>query len=268
MKAVKKKRPNLVRSPVPVKKKKALPPVDTRKWKRIEWCAIGADVSMATISLAGIAKLKSGDIKGAAVAVRWERGEDYIVRMRQAAKAHEIVHDLFSKLKIMPELDEVYFALEEPFPLGMVKQMESNALKQQAQISGAFFGGLLRWGWNHIYEISANSWRKIVADDIAAGISDGFSIHHTKWNSRDFLPLPEGYRANDKTVGKYRAQFWVEKFHPEWDGKWPDLISHSKRGLIPRPEGSNAQGVQSDDRYEAFAMAKWMQNEIERSQSA
>jgi len=233
--------------PVRAKAKKKQKATSTSKFRSVEWVAIGGDISMTSISLAGTALLRDGKKRRPkAVALRWERGTDYFKRMTEAAKAHDLMHELFIELKIMPEADQVYIALEEPFSWGHVKGGQSNALKQQAQISGAFMGGLLRWGWQNIFEIQANQWRKLVADDL------GITIHHTKWN-------PGGKGSNQ---GKYRAQEWVEKFHPKWDGHWPDLIVHSKRGLIPRPDDSNAKGKQSDDRYEALAIMKWMEREI------
>lgn len=231
--------------PVAKKKRKTIPKVPpTGGYRSVEWVAIGGDISMSSIALAGTAVLKNGKRRKArAVIERWERGTDYFERMEAASRAERAVHELFSALKVMPELNQVYIALEEPWAFGMVRGGQSNALKQQAQISGAFIGGLLRWGWKQVFEIQANYWRKLVADDL------GITIHHTKWNPT-------------KTEGKFRAKEWVEKFHPNWDGHWPDLISHTKKGLIPRPEGSRAKAVQSDDRYEAFAMMQWMCNEI------
>jgi hypothetical protein len=232
--------------PVAKKKRKAIS--TTEKYRHVDWVALGIDASMSSISIAGTAQLKSGKRRRArAVAIRWERGTDYFERMEAASRAHTAVLDLLGMLKVMPDADQVYIAIEEPVSYGHLKRGQSAFVKQQCQISGALIGGLLRWGWKQIFEIQANSWRKIVADDL------GITIHHTKWN-------PEGRSSNQ---GKYRAQEWVEKFHPKWDGHWPDLITHTKRGLIHRPEGSHAKGQQSDDRYESLAMMEWMVREIE-----
>lgn len=249
-KAVKKGR-DFSKKPVPgkaAKKKKKSP-----GYSRVQWVCIGGDVGMSAISLGGIAKLSKSDgggIRAGAVTRRWTKDEDYFNRMKQAASAHEIVQDLFSEMKLLVNLDQVFFAVEEAVPLGALQggtrgrpQGSTGAyMKQQIQISGAFLGGLFRWGWKNVYEIQANQWRQVVAADL------GITIHHSKWNP-------------DKKIGKFRAKQWIEQFHPEWDGHWPDMIRSNKLGLISQPETSKAQPVQSDDRYEALAMAQWMREE-------
>jgi hypothetical protein len=232
-----------------------------------QWVCVGADVSTYSIALAGIHKTPDGKIKAKAVAKRWERGTDYFTRMAEAAKAHELVHDLLGELGAIVELDQVFFACEEPISFGHLQRKESQTIKQQCQISGSFLGSLLRWGWVNIYEIQANAWRKVVADDLAAHHGIDFTTYSGKYNSLDVLPLPEGMRPSAKTVGKYRSQQWVAEIHPKWDGNWPDTIQHYKRGLISRPPESRAQGVQPDDRYDAFPMAEWVRREIRKSKS-
>ena len=214
-----------------------------KKWSSIEFAACGADVSLSSISLGVIAKTADGKVRTGATSVRWEKGHDYFDRLAVAARAHEIMYDLYADAKIQPDLAQVFIAVEEAVAIGYLQRAQSSWVKQQLQISGAFLGGLVRWGYRNVYEIQAHQWQKLVADDL------GITTHHTKWNP-------------DKKVGKYRAQQWVEQFHPQWDGHWPDIITDTKRGQIPRPEGRKAQGVQSDDRYEALAMAHWMRNEI------
>src|SRR3954470_20549032 len=150
----------------PVAKKK-LKASSTSKFRHVEWVAIGGDISMTSISIAGTAMLTDGKRRRPKTAVvRWERGTDYYQRMTEASRAHDLVHELFTALKIIPEAERVYFALEEPISYGHVARRETNSIKQQCQISGAFMGGLLRWGWQNIYEIQANQWRKVVADDL------------------------------------------------------------------------------------------------------
>ena len=101
---------------------------------------------------------------------------------------------------------------------------------------------------------SSSAMAKLVAEELN-------TTGRAKWNTSP--TLPEGYRPTPNAIGKYRAQQWIEKFHPEWDGHWPDLVYHGKLGLISRPETSKAQGRQSDDRYEAFGIAYWMLKELE-----
>lgn len=222
-----------------VKKKSKRKPV---RWQSVEWVAVGADVSTYSISLAGMAKLGNGKLRSAkAVTLRWEKDTDYFKRIRDASQCQNLMFDLFAALKVEPELVNVFIAVEEAVSFGHMQRHQSKSMKQQLQISGAFLGGLLRWGWNNLYEIQANQWRKYVAEEL------GITTHHTKWG-----------KGRD---GKYRSQEWVENFHPKWDGKWPDIIS-AKRGMIPRPEGSKAQGVQPDDRYDALGIMWWMRKEL------
>jgi hypothetical protein len=245
---VKKKRPKLSASASvrekPVKKKRKLEGKTGRR--KPGWVACGFDVSMS--SLAGATFAWDNTLKRlvgpSTVIVRWERDIDYFTRLAQAAKAYDHIHALLAGLKMSIGKDDIYIAVEEPWPFHMVKQAESNALKQQAQISGAFLGGLTHYGYFNIQEIPANHWRQVVAKDL------GITIHHSKWNP-------------DKRIGKFRAKEWaLSRFDiPEF----VDLIQHSKRGLIPRPDESKARAVQSDDRYEAVAIAKWMVEEIKRS---
>lgn len=198
--------------------------------------AVGIDCSLASVSLGGISKTH-GKIRAKATAKRWRKDVDYFTRLRDVSKSHDLIHDLLAELRVMPELDQIFIAIEEPVAMGHMQRNQGNSIKQQIEINGALLGGLLRWGFPHIYQIQANQWRKVVADDL------GITTHHTKWN-------PNG-------EGKFRAKEWVKKFHPKWDGQWDDLIRSSKHGLIPRPEKSIAKAEQSDDRYEALAMAQW-----------
>ncbi len=214
------------------------------RWSRVEFVAVGIDVSLYSISIAGTARLSNGKWRRPrAVKLAWEMDDDYLkVRVKQAARPESLMHDLFAALKIEPELEQVFIAIEEAVSFGHIQRHAGQAIKQQIQISGALIGGLLRYGWPNLYEIQANTWRKVVADDL------GITTHHTKWNPT-------------KTEGKFRAKEWVKLFHPKWDGHWPDMIRTNKRGLIPQPETSKARPEQSDDRYEALAIMEWMRRQ-------
>ena len=167
------------------------------------------------------------------------------------------MHDLTAELKFFGELSNVFIAVEEPWPLGMVGRTQSNALKQQAEISGAFLGGLLRYGYKNIFQIPANSWRKVVADDL------GITIHHSKW--KDPM-LCERYNCKPADSGKFRAKQWALECFSTGDARvpdWPDIINSAK-GKIPRPEGSRAKAVQPDDRYDGLAVMQWVRDEFYR----
>src|SRR4051812_13890634 len=118
-----------------------------RRWTKAEWVCIGGDISMSSISLGGIAKTIDGKVRVEAHAVRWQKGTDYFDRLKDAANAHDVVDGLMARLKVMVEPENVYFALEEPVSYGHFKQGQSNSIKQQCQISGAFMGGLVKWGY-------------------------------------------------------------------------------------------------------------------------
>jgi hypothetical protein len=269
VKPTKKKRPEFPKSAVSGRKPGLKRPAvaDDRapkdKWKKATAVYIGGDISLTSISLGGLSTTTDGKLRVGAISRRWTRDVDYFVRLKEAAMAHELVLDLLAELKVLAEMTEISFAIEEAVPIGMLqrsskgqKQGAAGAwMKQQIQISGAFLGGLVRWGYNDIAEIQSNQWRSMVAHDL------GITTHASKWNSDEFLALPDGFHASPKNVGKFRARQWVVQFHPKWDGKWPDIIS-SKDGQVPRPSTSKAAGIQSDDRYEALAMAEWLRRDV------
>jgi hypothetical protein len=251
-KPIPKKRPILAKSPVLRKK--------VRKSAAIDWLAVGFDTSTYSISGAAIASSHGKLFGPHTISLRWEKGTDYFARMTAAAKAADLMHDLMGPM-IGAELDQVFIAIEEPVSFGHLQRMQSQSIKQQIQIQGAFMGGLLRWGWQNIYEIQANQWRKIVADDL------GITIHKSKYQSEEYLPLPPNYSVLSSAVGKFRSRQWVEEFHSDWDGGWPDLISHNKLGVTAKPETSKAKSFQPDDRYDALAITEWMRREIMRREA-
>ncbi len=240
--AKKKPRPNSGKNPVPgkkvAKKKKS-----GRPWSRVKQVCIGVDTSLYSISLAGIAETKNGETRAGAIAKRWEKTDDYFTKINDAAHGETLLHDLFLHMKIEPELDQVYISIEEPVSIGHLQRSHSMHMKQQIEIEGALLGSMFRWGWKQVWQIQAQQWQSVVAADL------GITTHHSKWNPT-------------KREGKFRAKDWIKQFHPEWDGEWPDIIQHSKRGMIPRPGDSKARGQQSDDRYEALAMAEFQRRQI------
>jgi hypothetical protein len=245
----------LPKRPVPVKKAR-IPIPDVKN--RVEWVAVGIDTSTYSISGAMIA-MQYGKLTPVRTdVIRWGKGTDYFTRMRAAAMAHEFMIDLLGP-KVGAKLEEVYIAIEEPVSYGHMQRMQSQSIKQQIQIQGALMGGLLRWGYQNIYEIQANQWRKIIADDL------GITIHKTKYNDADFLPLPDGFHVAKGAVGKFRSKQWAQEFHSDWDGHWTDLIQHTKLGVIAKPPESKAAGFQPDDRYDALAMMEWMRREVEKA---
>jgi hypothetical protein len=216
---------------------------------------IGFDVSMSSIAGAATAwdEITKRDKGPVFSAWRWDKNTHYFDRLTDCARSYEHVESLQAKLGVMIEPDDVYIAIEEPFPLGMVRRMESNALKQQAEISGAFIAGLLRYGYTNIFQIGNHLWRQIIAVEL------DISIHHGKWN---YIENPFPFAPGGKGSGKWRSKEYGLKLGlPDW----PDIISTNKHGKIPRPEGSKAKSVQPDDRFDAFAIMQWMKGELENT---
>lgn len=252
----------------PVKKRPKLAAISDRPPHG--WVVMGFDVSMSSIAGAALGYDRTlATYKGPAfVARRWSKGDHYFDRLEMASKSHELVLDLISELGMVVANDEIWIAQEEPFPphSAFMNKGNSGFLKQQSEISGAFLGGLLRYGYNQIFQIHNSSWRKVVADQLTEATGEDVTIHTTKWKSSD-LAITYNCRISDS--GKFRAQQWAKRVYNPWCEEltqtvipeWPPIIE-SKDGKIPRPETSKAKAVQSDDRYEALAMMEWLRLEI------
>jgi hypothetical protein len=235
------------------------------------WAALGFDLSTSSIAgcLLGYDATLDRFTGPHFLMRRWTKEDHYFSRLQMAAQAEEHIHDLLSDAKLFLELDEIYIAVEEPFPphSGFTGRGNSQSLKQQAEISGAFLGGLMRYGYRELYQIGNHQWRKIIADDL------GITIHHTKWKDP---ALAEIYNCKPTDTGKFRAKQWA--FHelgvapalaqigfPEEIPDWPEIIKTDKDGKVPRPETSRAKALQPDDRYDALAMSVWMMNELKKA---
>lgn len=219
----------------PVKKKR-------RKATKPTWVTCGFDISMSCV--AGAAFGYDGTLGRYAGPVfvdqRWPRNTHYFTRLEQCARANVFVHDLIAKLLLTPDLHEIFIAVEEPWPMGIFKgklKPDVSWAKQQAQLTGAFLGGLVRYGYKNVFEINNTTWKKPIADE---------------------LELP-GRTRNPEM--KWKVQEWALDSYvgvPDW----PPIID-SKKGRVPRPEGSRAKGVQPDDRYDALGIMDWLKTEIE-----
>lgn len=236
--------PEKPRKKNPVKKKR-IP--QAGGWKKVEWMCCGFDISLSSIAGAGIAFTSTRKlVPPQTVMRRYEVEEDYFIRMETAARAYNFIHDLQTALKISVEPENVFIAVEEPWAFGTARMGVSQSMKQQAQITGSFMGGLLRYGFQNVHEINNVFWRQLVANDL------GITIHKSKWS-------PNG-------EGKFRAKQWVleRKNEEGWNiPEFPDLIKRDGRAM-PKPEDSRAKPFQSDDRYEALAMMEWMRFEIKK----
>lgn len=240
------------------------------------WMICGFDTSMSSLAGAAISYDAITDkLKGPAfVMKRWSKEDDYFSRLKGAAQSHELVLDLQSALNVGMALHEVFIAQEEPFPPHgkFMSGGASGFLKQQAEISGAFLGGLLRYGYREIWQMHNTSWRKTIADMLSENGRD-ITTHHSKWKDPE---LAELYNCKPADTGKFRAKQWAAfdmfgigpvlaqmGFGNEIPD-WPDIVESSKLGKIPRPEGSKAKAVQPDDRYDALAIMWTMFLDLEQ----
>jgi hypothetical protein len=214
------------------------------------WAVLGFDTSMSSIAGAGIgydATLKKF-VGPNFTLLRWEKDDEYFNRLQEASNSHLLVEALLSELGLLLKLDEVFIAQEEPWPLGMVRGGLSAFLKQQAEISGAFLGGLVRWGYTNVSQMNSIRWRQMIAQDL------GITTHHSKWRDPK---LALDYNCKPTDSGKFRSKQWAFARQTEtWTGEipdWPDIVQ-TKDGKRPRPENSKAKAVQPDDRYDALAV--------------
>lgn len=263
---VKKKSPKFPsKPPVRAKGKKYKAAVAVKRSKG--WAALGFDLSTSSIAgcLVGYDSILDRFVGPHFLMRRWGKEDHYFSRLEMVARAEEHVQDLLASAKLFLDLDEIFIAVEEPFPphSGFTARGNSQSLKQQAEISGAFLGGLMRYGYREIYQIGNHLWRQVIAEDME------ISIHHSKWKDPSLAAI---YNCKPADVGKFRAKQWA--FHtlgiapvlaqmgfPEEIPDWPEIIG-SKGGKIARPENSIAKAIQPDDRYDALAICEWMRREL------
>lgn len=226
------------------------------------WMVVGFDTSLSALSASAIAyDAILGKFKGPVFrTLRWDTSIPYFERIKDASKSHELVLDLLGQLKLTLSNEEIWIAQEEPWPMGMPMGKSSGHLKQQAEISGAFLAGLVRWGYPNIAQLNTTHWRMMVAADL------GITIHYTKWRSPE---LALKYNCLPKDSGKFRSKQWARSFPREnFPNAVPDLpdIIKTKAGNTPRPEGSKAKAIQPADEYDALAIAWTFYLELVKSE--
>lgn len=216
------------------------PRADSRQW-------IGIDLSLHTLALASLAwdSVLRKWMGPSFVVIRWNKNDHYFDRLRELSRPEQFIADLQTEMKLLVEPSQVYIAIEEPWPTAMVGRGNSNTLKQQAEMNGALMAGLLRYGFSNVYQINNQWWKQVIADDL------GITPHWTSFGKG--------------LEGKMRSKQWALDSRRDWRKPvpvWPDIIEDKKNGgRMPQPEESRAQPLQPDDRYDALAMAKWMQYE-------
>src|SRR5262245_49540714 len=201
------------------------------------WVVCGFDTSYSCIAGAAISYDKVlGKLKGPRFeTVRWNIEDDYFKRLKDAAKGYEIVLDLQMHLGVSMEPEKIFIAQEEPWPLGIASTGKTSGfMKQQAEISGSFLGGLVRYGFTNIVQMNSIRWRTMIADDL------GITTHFSKWRDPS---LALKYNCTPEDSGKFRSKQWArgqKDFMPGFPDKIPDIPDVIKRneGRVLRPEGS------------------------------
>lgn len=215
-------------------------PSQQQKARDKSWAALGVDTSMTACSVAGMGHDALLDkIVGPFYAeIRWQPDDHYYKRLAEASDGQKLVWDVLAKLYAIPS-DRVHIAIEEPWYFGATKRGQSSWLKQQAEIAGAFKGGLVKAGFWNIYEINNSQWRKVLRQ--------------------------EGVEVQKGPAGKFDVKAWAIQAFGLPD--LPDLVRSKSGAKIPRPEsgfGAKAKAVQPNDIYDAAACCGWMLNEIDK----
>lgn len=223
------------------------------------WAAVGIDTSMTACSAVAMGfDAKTKKMVGPTYAeIRWTPDDDYFKRLGQAAKGHELVLDVLRPLWVI-DPEKTFIAIEEPFPLGMIGRAvagkgtwQGSFIKQQSEVSGAFKGSLVRYGYLNIYEINNAQWHATIRKD---GIE--FEVIRRAWTKQE------------KDAAKYRNKFLIKTWAVKAFGlpELPDLVASKSGAKVPRPAegyGAKAKAVQPNDIYDAAACCAWMQDEIE-----
>lgn len=219
--------------------------------------AVGLDTSMTAVTAVCLGyDAKTDKIVGPTWGeVRWTPEVDYFVRLGQAAKTHDLVLDLLRELWVV-DPSRVWVAMEEPFPMGMLggrsANFQASYAKQQAEVSGAVKGSLVRYGFPNLIEINNSQWKKTLRQE---GV--------------EFAAVPRGSsqsaKAKIQLANKMRVKEWAvgSLGMPEL----PDLVKSRSGAKILRPEsgfGANAQAVQAHDAYDAAAVMAWCWDYLEQ----
>lgn len=209
------------------------------------WAVLGWDTSMSSVCCVGMGYDATLDaIRGPSWGeIRWTGEVDYFDRLGEAARAHDLTLDVLGRLNMLCTLERTLHAIEEPFPLGMIKHSLKSGgawtgsyIKQLCQVSGSVEGSLVRYGYKNIYEINNSQWAKTLRDE-------GVPL------------LPQNRKDPDK---KWKIKEWaISAFDlPEF----PDLVKDKNGAKMPRPEsgfGAKAKAVQPSDIYDAAAICAW-----------
>lgn len=204
------------------------------------WMTLGVDTSMSSLAIVGVGfdGILNKRVGPFYVEKRWTPDDDYYKRLADAAYSPNLISAVTAKVHSI-KLERTFIAIEEPFYFGAVKKAQSAFIKQQAEICGAFKGGLARWGYQNMFEINNSQWRAAVRRD--------------------------GQEIRKGPEGKWDVKTWAINSFGLPD--LPDLVKGKSGGKVPRPKsgyGAKAKAVQPNDIYDAAACCAWMTDEIEK----
>jgi hypothetical protein len=261
--------PELREKPIVRKKHSRLPAVPDEISKG--WVAVGFDISLSSVAGAAFAwDAVTKRMKGPAFSMwRFSPEEDYFERLLLCVNSPNIVGELQAELNVILPVKDVVIAVEEPFPAHgeFVQRGNTQTLKQQAEMSGAFLAGLYKWGYTNIMQISNQGWRSVIAREISYETGEDVTTYTKKWKNPQ---LALRYNCKPDDSGKFRAQQWATDVFEPWIVQqggteipnFPPMI-RSKSMKVPRPEKSHAKAFQPDDRFDALAMAEYARVEAE-----
>jgi hypothetical protein len=101
------------------------------------WMVVGFDTSPSSLAGAAIAYDRTlNKLKGPKFVMRrWGKDDHYFTRLKDSAKAHELILDLMASLGVMLTLDEIFICQEKAWPAGMGRRALDCAL-ERAQATG------------------------------------------------------------------------------------------------------------------------------------
>ena len=237
--------------PLSYEQAKVSPTSRAREIARKSYAVVGIDSSLTSIAaVAWGYDAKIGKHKVEHGEIRWMPEVDYFARMRDAAKAHELVLDLLHKMWTV-DLENVYIAMEEAVHYGAIQRGIAAFAKQQMEVAGALKGSLARYGFPNMEEVNNSSWHKTLRQE---GIQ--------------FAAIPRGTRGVERERIKLENKYLVKEFAIEFYGlpDLPDLVASKSGAKIPRPEsgfGAKAKAVQPNDIFDAAAVLHYHRRELE-----
>lgn len=224
----------------------------TRPEVDASWACVGCDTSMTAIAAVAVgydAKLgkRVGPFHGE---IRWYPDDDYFKRLGEAARGHDLILDLLKKLWVV-DPSRVFVAFEEPIHYGAMQRQVASFAKQQAEVSGAFKGSLVRYGFVNLIEITNSQWYAVLRRD---GVQ--------------FIPPIKDGTSGEKSERSLANKMMVKRWGIEAFGlpDLPDLVRSKSGAKIPRPEsgyGSTAKPIQPNDVFDSAGVLAWLLDDLE-----